>query len=321
MERRKVIIDCDPGIDDSLAIMLALASREIEVIGITIVCGNCPVDMGFENAKKVLNHLNRLDVPVYKGMEKPLIKEFVNALDTHGQDGLGESFLENVEGYEQDIDAITFLSNTLRKEKVSIIAIGPLTNIATLIHTDLEAFLNVEEFISMGGACHVPGNCSPVAEYNYWCDPDAAKLVFRTMKEHHRKVLMVPLNVTRQIVLTPELLEYMKQVNKVQGDFVEKITKFYFYFHLTWENLIGCVINDPLAVAYFINRNLCAGIDAYVDIETQGISIGQSVVDTLDFYKNEKNAHVLTSVDEHAFFEMFFSKVLDIPEEQLKFEV
>ena len=98
MNKRKIIIDCDPGIDDSLAIMLALKSPEVEVLGITIVCGNSPVKMGFENAKKILEHMNRLDVPVYIGENKPLKRDYVNALDTHGADGLGESFLPRVLG-------------------------------------------------------------------------------------------------------------------------------------------------------------------------------------------------------------------------------
>ena len=104
MKKRKVIIDCDPGIDDSLAIMLALQSEELEIVGITIVCGNCPVEMGFGNVKKVLKHMGRLDVPVYIGVEKPLRREYVNALDTHGEDGLGESFLPEVEGFRQEME-------------------------------------------------------------------------------------------------------------------------------------------------------------------------------------------------------------------------
>ena len=108
MEKTKVIIDCDPGIDDSLAIMLALKSPEIEVIGITIVCGNSPVEMGAGNAKKVLKQMNRLDVPVYIGESKPLKREYVNALDTHGEDGLGESFLPEVEGWQQEMGAVHF---------------------------------------------------------------------------------------------------------------------------------------------------------------------------------------------------------------------
>jgi len=133
MNKRKIIIDCDPGIDDSLAIMLALTSPEIEVLGITIVCGNSPVEMGFENAKKILKQMNRLDVPVYMGEPRPLKRDYVNALDTHGADGLGESFLPEVPGYQQEIGAVDFLSKALIKEKVSVIALGPMTNLARLI--------------------------------------------------------------------------------------------------------------------------------------------------------------------------------------------
>ena len=127
MPKRKVIIDCDPGIDDSLAIMLALKSPEIEVIGITIVCGNSPVEMGFGNAKKILKQMNRLDVPVYIGESTPLRRDYVNALDTHGEDGLGESFLPEVTGYQQQISAVDFLADVLKKEKVSYRAKAEVT--------------------------------------------------------------------------------------------------------------------------------------------------------------------------------------------------
>ena len=245
MKKRKVIIDCDPGIDDSLAIMLALKSPEIEVIGITIVCGNSPVEMGFGNAKKILKQMNRLDVPVYIGESTPLRRDYVNALDTHGEDGLGESFLPEVTGYQQQISAVDFLADVLKKEKVSIIELAPMTNLARLIQKDKEAFSCIEEIVSMGGSFKSHGNCSPVAEYNYWCDPDGASLVYETLHQNGQKIHMVGLDVTRKIVLTPDLLEYMCRLNKETGEFVKKITKFYFDFHWEWEHIIGCVINDP----------------------------------------------------------------------------
>ena len=274
MKKRKVIIDCDPGIDDSLAIMLALKSPEIEVIGITIVCGNSPVEMGFGNAKKILKQMNRLDVPVYIGESTPLRRDYVNALDTHGEDGLGESFLPEVTGYQQQISAVDFLADVLKKEKVSIIELAPMTNLARLIQKDKEAFSCIEEIVSMGGSFKSHGNCSPVAEYNYWCDPDAAAIVY-------------------------DLFE------------------FYFDFHWEWEHIIGCVINDPLAVAYFINPELCKGFDSYVQIETEGISLGQSVVDSMNFYRKASNARVLTEVDVYGFFQMFLSRILDQKPEEL----
>ena len=157
MERRNVIIDCDPGIDDSLAIMLALSLEEIHVEGITIVCGNSPVEMGAGNARKVLKQMNRLDVPVYLGAEKPLKREYVNALDTHGADGLGESWLPEVPETRQELDAVEFLSRTIRaraeeKTGCSVIALGPMTNLAHLIQKDTDAFSMIEEIVSMVGS-------------------------------------------------------------------------------------------------------------------------------------------------------------------------
>ena len=312
MEKTKVIIDCDPGIDDSLAIMLALKSPEIEVIGITIVCGNSPVEMGAGNAKKVLKKMNRLDVPVYIGESKPLKREYVNALDTHGEDGLGESFLPEVEGWQQEMGAVDFMADILKREKVSVIALGPMTNFATLIQKDREAFDRIEKLVSMGGTFKSHGNCSPVAEYNYWCDPDAAALVYATTHEIGKKIHMIGLDVTRKIVLTPTLLEYICRLNKETGEFIKKITKFYFDFHWEWEHIIGCVINDPLAVAYFLNPAICEGFESYVQIETTGISLGQSVVDSMNFYRKTANTKVLTEVDVYAFFQLFLSRILDM---------
>jgi purine nucleosidase len=325
--RRRVIIDCDPGIDDSLALMLALSAEEIEVVGITIVCGNSPVEMGFENAKKVLQHMNRLDVPVFIGADKPLKREYVNALDTHGKDGLGESFLPEVRGYRQEKSAVDFLSETLRQGPCSVIALGPLTNLAQLVEQDREAFDAIEELVSMGGSFRSHGNCSPVAEYNYWVDPDGAARVYQALEENAestteekgklQKIHMVGLDVTRKIVLTPDLLEYLKRLDPYQGEFVQKITKFYYDFHWEWEHLIGCVINDPLAVAYFMDRSLCSGFDSYVDVETTGISLGQTVVDSMNFYRRKPNTLVLTQTDAREFFYCFFGKLLGKGREEL----
>ena len=317
MKKRKVIIDCDPGIDDSLALMLALKSPEMEVIGITIVCGNCPVEMGFENAKKILKHLNRLDVPVYIGESKPLRRDYVNALDTHGEDGLGESYLPEVHGFKQNIHAVDFLADVLKRERVSVIALGPMTNLARLIQKDKDAFAQIDQLVSMGGTFKSHGNCSPVAEYNYWCDPDSASLVYDTMYELQKKIHMIGLDVTRNIVLTPTILEYICRLNTETGMFIKKITKFYFDFHWEWEHIIGCVINDPLAVAYFLNPTICEGFDSYVQIETEGISLGQSVVDSMHFYRKASNATVMTTVDTYAFFQLFLSRILELEPEKL----
>ena len=306
MEKRKVIIDCDPGIDDSLAILLALNSDELEVLGLTITSGNVPARMGAKNALKTLQIANRLDIPVYVGEEFPLQRKLITAQDTHGEDGIGENFYDDVKGEILE-GGVDFIIDTLkREEKVSIIALGPLTNIAKALMKDKDAFDNLDEFVSMGGAFRIHGNCSPVAEFNYWVDPHAADYTYKHLP---KKIHMVGLDVTRKIVLTPNIIEFINRIEKEKSKFITEITRFYIDFHWQQEGIIGCVINDPLAVAYFIDRNLCKGFDSYVEVVHDGVAIGQSIVDSFNFYKKEPNAHVLTETDEKAFMKMFLKRI------------
>ncbi len=306
MEKRKVIIDCDPGIDDSLAILLALNSPELEVLGLTICSGNVPASLGAKNALKALQMCQRLDIPVYVGEEVPLERELVTAQDTHGEDGVGENFYEDVDA-KIHYGGVDFIIDTLKNNKdVSIIALGPLTNIAKAIMKDKKAFDNLDEFISMGGAFRIHGNCSPVAEFNYWVDPHGADYVYKNLS---KKIHMVGLDVTRKIVLTPNIIEFINRLDKDMAKYITEITRFYIDFHWEQEGIIGCVINDPLAVAYFIDRSLLKGFDSYVEVVHDGVAVGQSIVDSFNFYKNEPNAHVLTEVDEKAFMKMFLKRI------------
>ena len=306
MEKRKVIIDCDPGIDDSLAILLAINSPELEVLGLTITSGNVPAQLGAKNALKALQMCQRLDIPVYIGEELPLERELVTAQDTHGEDGVGENFYEDVDA-KILYGGVDFIIDTLKNNKdVSIIALGPLTNIAKALMKDKKAFDNLDEFVSMGGAFRIHGNCSPVAEFNYWVDPHGADYVYKNLP---KKIHMVGLDVTRKIVLTPNIIEFINRLDKEKSKFITEITRFYIDFHWEQEGIIGCVINDPLAVAYFIDRNLCKGFDSYVEVVHDGVAMGQSIVDSFNFYKNEANAHVLTETDEKAFMKMFLKRI------------
>ena len=306
MQKRKVIIDCDPGIDDSLAILLAINSPELEVLGLTITSGNVPAKLGAKNALKALQMCQRLDIPVYIGEELPLERELVTAQDTHGEDGVGENFYEDVDA-KILYGGVDFIIDTLNNNKdVSIIALGPLTNIAKALMKDKKAFDSLDEFISMGGAFRIHGNCSPVAEFNYWVDPHGADYVYKNLP---KKIHMVGLDVTRKIVLTPNIIEFINRLDKEKSKFITEITRFYIDFHWEQEGIIGCVINDPLAVAYFIDRNLCKGFDSYVEVVHDGVAMGQSIVDSFNFYKNEANAHVLTETDEKAFMKMFLKRI------------
>lgn len=316
MDKRKVIIDCDPGIDDALAIILALKSKEIEVVGITTISGNVESLQGAKNALKVLKLLGRLDIPVYLGESKPIKRELVTAQDTHGEDGLGETFLEEVSSEYIRENGVDFILNTLKnQENVSIIALGPLTNLCRAIEKDSETFHRVKEIVSMGGAYKSHGNCSPVAEFNYWVDPHGAR---EFLKKFNGEFTMVGLDVTREIVLTPNLREMIHQFKDEIGDFIYAITRFYVDFHWEQERTLGCVINDPLAVEYFINRELCDGFKAYVDIACEDISMGQSVVDVADFYKKRKNVFVLDKVNSKEFMISFLNKIFPSHKEDIK---
>lgn len=307
MEKRKVIIDCDPGIDDSLALLLALRSEELDVVGITVVCGNVPVNLGVENTLKALEIANSLHISVYSGEESPISRKLVTAQDTHGEDGVGECFFSKVKGGRVNDGAVDFIISTLRYQRdVSIIALGPLTNIARALEKDRAAFDNLDEFISMGGAFRIHGNCSPVAEFNYWVDPHAADYVFENLG---KPIHMVGLDVTRKIVLTPNKLELIKRLGGEHSKYILDITRFYVDFHWNQEGIIGCVINDPLAVAYFINRSICGGFSSHVRVVRDGVAMGQSIVDVEGFWKKPNNAFILNEVNSKEFFKMFLKKL------------
>lgn len=226
----------------------------------------------------------------------------------HGDDGLGNSQIPAVTAVRPIQDAAGFIEETLiEAPDTSILALGPLTNIATVLQRDPRLFEQVDQFTLMGGSYRSHGNCSPVAEYNFWCDPDAAKVVFDLMPV---PIQMVGLDVTRNIVLTPSLLTYIKDVNPAMGAFVEKITTFYFDFHWEYERVIGCVINDPLAVAGMLDPTILSGFESYTTVVTDGVARGQSIVDDHDFWHNTPNSQIMTKVDVVAFWRLFLTTVV-----------
>lgn len=302
-----VIIDCDPGIDDSLALLLALNSPELNVVGITTVSGNVPADLGAQNALKILSFAKRLDIPVFIGAQQPLKVKYISAQDTHGNDGLGNSNLPLATTVKPQDGAVNFITQTLQqKPETTVLALGPLTNIALALKQNPHAFDGSGRFILMGGSYKSHGNCSPVAEYNFWCDPDAAQFVFANLT---RTIEMVGLDVTRKIVLTPSLLSYMQRIDSTTGALIEQITRFYFDFHWQYERVIGCVINDPLAVAYLINPTILSLFDSYVTVVTDGVARGQSIVDDHQFWHNNNNAQIATAVQIRDFWQLFLTRV------------
>ena len=306
---RKVIIDCDPGIDDSIALMLALASPELEILGITTISGNIEVNACTENAFQTLQLMGRADIPVYKGAAVPLKREFHDATDTHGEDGLGETRLPKTGLVAKEMKACDYMLEIIKKYpgEITLIALGPLTNVALAIRKDIETMKQVKEFIVMGGADQFHGNCSPVTEFNFWVDPEAAAEVFDS---GFAKAKMVGLDVTHDIIFSPNLREVVNQIGGRKGKYIHDITRFYVDFHWVQERTLGCVINDPLVIAMLLDDNLITFDDAYVEIETEGIADGQSVCDAGGRHHQGKiNACIAHTVDTRRFFELLFTRL------------
>lgn len=305
--KRKVIIDCDPGIDDALALMLACASDDLDVLGITIVAGNIPAKQCAENALRILKLMGRLDIPVFLGAESPLKRQSVTASEVHSNDGLGGVNLESVTETRYYEDAVGFMTETLTKQNnVSIIAIGPLTNIAHLIQQSSHAAAQVEQLVVMGGAFRTSGNTSPVAEFNFYADPHAAEIVFNQLE---RPITMVDLDVTRQVILSALHRELLHQLHNPKADFILAITRYYTDFYWQKNHVLGCVIHDPLAVAYFIRPELCHGIDCHVDIVTEGKAEGMCIIDETGITGKRPNCRVLTQVDANSVMHLLFSRL------------
>lgn len=302
--RKAILLDVDPGIDDALALLYALRHPCAEVLGITCVAGNVPVETGALNACRVVE-LAGAGVPVHIGAGKPLVRDLVTAQDTHGEDGLGECALPAPSRCLPAPDAHGFLVETLRQArgKVILLALGPLTNIARLAEAEPDLLREKAELWIMGGAAKSHGNCSPLAEFNFWVDPHAAQLVFEKLED----IRLVPLDVTREIVFRPDYRELARQLGGPFGKFIHAITRYYVDFHWAQERTLGCVINDPLAVALALDPSLGTAEPYAVEIIPEGPSMGQSVVDFAGFHGRPANASIFLETEPERFFASFFS--------------
>ena len=300
---KKIIIDADPGIDDSIAIMLANSIEEYDIIGISLVSGNVHINKGRKNILRLEKFLGR-KFKIQLGSEAPLYKEFINAEDTHGEDGLGETYLD-YDDRQCEKDAIDFLIEEARKGDLTIFALGPLTNIAKAIKRDKEAFKDTR-IIVMGGSFRSHGNMSPVAEFNFYVDPDAADYV---IKNSPRKIEIVPLDVTRKFVLSPSILAYIKRLNPEVGNFIEKITNFYMDFHWEYEKIIGSVINDPLTILLERNPDWFTSNTYNVECVTEGPARGMLMVDEMNFMKREDNIIIYEDLDLFKVWKYFIEKI------------
>lgn len=305
---QKIIIDTDPGQDDAVAILLALASPELEVLGITAVAGNVPLALTQRNARIVCELAGRRDVPVLAGCDRPMERPLVTAEYVHGKSGLDgialpEPTLPLAPGH-----AVDFLIETLRREPagtVTLVPIGPLTNIATAFARAPDIVARVQRIVLMGGAYFEVGNVTPAAEFNIFVDPEAARIVFASGVD----LVVLPLDVTHRAITSRAWVERMRATGPV-GAAVASWTDFFERYDREKYGHEGAPLHDPCTIAWLIAPELFSGRRINVEIETQGeFTTGMTVADWWGVSGRAPNALFLREVDGPAFFDLLAQRI------------
>ncbi|MBW5449092.1 ribonucleoside hydrolase [Cohnella sp. CFH 77786] len=300
-DRRKIIIDCDPGHDDAIAILLAVASPKIELVGITTVAGNAEVDKTTMNALKVCEIAGLRDVPVAKGAGQPLVRRRETASDIHGDTGMDGPELPAPTKTAVSEHAVDFLIRELLASDgdITLVPVGPLTNIAMAMRKEPAILPKIREVVIMGGGTF--GNWTPAAEFNIYVDAEAAKIVF----ESGVPITMFGLDLTHQALATEEVQARIKGIGNRVSDFVVELLQFFMQTYKEVFGFDGAPIHDACCVAYCIDPTLFGCRKLRVDIETKGeFSYGMTVVDMLGVTGKEPNANVALQLDRDRFWTM-----------------
>ncbi|KAK7308351.1 hypothetical protein VNO77_41953 [Canavalia gladiata] len=277
-EPKKIIIDTDPGIDDAMAIFLALRSPEVQVIGLTTIYGNVYTTLATRNALHLLEVAERTDIPVAEGSHVTLTKatKLRIADFVHGADGLGNQNFPPPKGKPLEESAAAFLVHQAKVNpgKVTVVALGPLTNIALAIQMDPDFAKNIGQIVLLGGAFAVNGNVNPASEANIFGDPDAADVVFTSGAD----VVAVGINVTHQVVLTGSDREKLASSNGKFAQYLTKILDVYFSYHHEAYNTNGVYLHDPTALLAAVDPSLVTCMEGIVRVQTSGITRGLTLL-------------------------------------------
>ena len=309
MKSRPVILDVDTGVDDALAIILALRSPELDLKGILTVSGNVHVSQTTANTLTVLDFLEAPPIPVAAGAAAPLARPGITAGDVHGGDGLGGvagRFPSSRRAVTED--AVGFLLEAISRqpEQLTLIATAPLTNIAVAIEKDVQTMRKLRALFVMGGAVRVPGNVGPVSEFNFAVDPEAAAIVL----EAGLPLTLVPLDVTERVVLTRQLLDDVSPAGRLHA-FVEEIVAATMAFHRMRGEGEGIVLHDPLAVGVALDSSLVRREPMALAVETRGaLTAGMAVADLRRRCRAAPTADVCVEVETERFLRLFTERVL-----------
>jgi inosine-uridine nucleoside N-ribohydrolase len=296
----RILLDCDPGHDDAIAILLALASPEVELVGVTTVAGNQTLEKTTANALRVLEFVDRTDIPVAAGASRPLFREPYVARYVHGETGLDGPELPPARGAPVDEHAVDFLARYV--QGATLVAVGPLTNVGLLLarHPDVRP----ERIVLMGGSIGL-GNVTPAAEFNIWADPEAAARVFASGLD----VTMIGLDVTHEALMTKADAERLRDTGRV-GTLVAELWEFYNRFHSQTYGFDGSPIHDAVALAHVFRPDLVETAHRQVAIDCGSeLCRGRTVVDLWRRTENEPNAHVGVGIEGRAFIELLHERI------------
>ena len=309
----KFIIDTDPGTDDAVAILIALAHfSDEELLALTTVAGNVKVDVGTRNALRILEHANRNNIPVYKGESTPLNRDLLTAEWVHGTDGLNGVGFPEPSKSEETLGAVDYITQLLKdsEEKITICVLGPMTNIGKVLSQNPELSEKIEQIIFMGGGAGF-GNHTPVAEFNILVDPEAAKIVLNS----GAKLVMMGLDVTHQAISTKERLNKILEKDTVTGEHLVGLMGSLAELDIVKEKFPdGTPVHDAFVTAYLVDNSLTKGELTNVEVEVDSeLTLGQTVVDTNHISGRNKNVHWMNKVDDNKLFDIITNSAALLP--------
>ncbi len=310
MEKLPIIIDCDPGQDDAITLLLAMSSPEIlDILGITTVAGNVPLDLTTRNARLMCDIAGRNDVRVFAGCVKPLQRELVTAENVHGKTGIDGIEIVDPQTPLEQMHAVDFIIETLEAAEnasITLVLMGPLTNIATVIDNNPVVISKVAEIVMMGGAMRESGNISPCAEFNIFVDPHAADIVFQS----GLPITVMGLDVTHQVLATPERRDRLRAIDNDASRAASAMLDFYNRFDSAKYGTSGAPLHDPCTVAYLLQPELFDTKRCNLTVETNSeLTMGHTVVDFWHVTDRPKNINWVHSVDADGFYDLLFESL------------
>ena len=302
---RKIIMDCDPGHDDAIALLLASRSDDLKILGVTTLAGNSDLENTTKNARKILDYAGVTDVDVYPGCDKPMMRSLYRLTGAiiHGEDGLGGPKIPEPITPVKEEHGVDFIIRTLREsdEKITLIPTGPLTNIAMALIKAPDIKEKIDRIIIMGGAVMDPGNITSAAEFNIYVDPEAAKIVFAS----GCNIYLNTLDISMKAVFYEEDIEALRAQGDKVSDIVARLLDFFASTHVKHFGFKACPVHDALCVGVLIDENLIEYQKTFLDISVNDpLTLGETVADLWGITGNEPNCYISTKVDQKLFVKM-----------------